>query len=144
MFKFILLELVKSYAANETPAKKSYSHLFSGILFLIAFIFLAFADYLYLYNFLGHESGVQNFLIISTALFLIALLIQIFSMCLNRKNKRRALSTAGALQKVVAEVLPIVVRLAPVGIIGYVVWMRVRSKMGHKNIDWKSLRKHFS
>lgn len=128
MFKLILVELLKSYIADEKPTKKSYSNIVCGIFILLGLFSLALADYYYF-----HQHNIKTLLIASTAFLLIAILMKLFYMWLNRKTKQQARSVAASLQKIIIEILPIAARLAPIGFAGYFAWKRARSKTKCQN-----------
>ncbi len=141
MLKFLLLEVVKFYVNNLTRPKqreKRYCHYFIGGLAVVGLIILIIADYIYIYEAIDYTPYLATLLIISTSLFLLAVIIKLVSLWLNRKERREEIvADSGGISSLAKDILPVVVSMIPVGIIAYVIWSKIQVKILGKKLNLK-------
>lgn len=136
MFKVLLLELVKLYAKNliGTPKEnKRYSGYFIGFFVIVALILLVIADYIYIYNSIEYIAYVGVLLKISTSLFLMAGIIKLCALWLHWKKKQSELSSdITDFPSVTNDILPVVISMIPIGVVAYIIWVKVQVRFSGK------------
>lgn len=136
MVKFLLLQIIKAYIG--APRKKEpRSNFLVGFLAVIALIFLLLADYIYIYNAMDYVNYIGVFLKISTVLFVVAVLIKLFTLWLNQRNRERESLDVGGLSHIVTDALPILISMIPVSIVAYILWTKIQVKFSGRRERWK-------
>ena len=120
MLKLILCELLKAYLTKE---KKPYRNYFSEIFVVIGLLLLVVTDYIYFQNETKYIGGL---LISSTILFAIALVIKVIYYYLNKNRKDNPVPS------MILEVVPLIIRLLPAGVLSFIVCELIKSKLASK------------
>lgn len=142
MLKFLLLEIIKAYTKKlimPRERKKQYSHYFIAFFSVVGLVLLLIADYIYFYSVADDApSSIGVLLIISTALFILALAIKLVCLWLNRKEiEEQEVLDTGGIVSLAKDFLPIIVSMVPVGIIAYIIWAKIQVKVFGKKLDFK-------
>ena len=120
MLKFVVCELLKSYAAKQ---KIPHSDYFVGIFAIGSFVTLLVADYFYLQS---AYKPIGILLIYSTILFAIALALKITAYYLKKKSHDHAPVNF------LMEAIPVITRILPASVIAFILWEIVKVKYSRK------------